>query len=159
MKLTSFTVIAFTSLTPLLASAQATDQTEMKPEETKISELADKTAFGADGYTSTDGATLYQTLCAGCHMPDGSGAEGAGAYPALKDNQKMEFSAYPISLIVNGLGAMPSFGTFLNDEQVVAVTSYIQSHLGNDYVPDATMDIVQNTRPVAPADPNTAEHE
>jgi mono/diheme cytochrome c family protein len=159
MKITLFTAIALCNLTPLLASAQSIDQPEMKLAETTISELANKAQFSADGYTSTDGETLYKTLCAGCHMPDGTGAVGAGQYPVLKGNGKLKFSAYPIKLIVNGLGAMPSFGTFLDDEQVVAVTSYIQSHLGNDYTPDATVDAVADARPAEPADPNTAEHE
>jgi len=150
---------ALASLTPLLAAAQSSDQTEMKPEEAKISAFADTAEFGADGYTSTDGEQLYQTLCAGCHMPDGSGAIGAGEYPALKGNEKLEFAGYSIYLIVNGQGAMPSFGTFLDDEQVVAVTSYIQSHLGNEYTPDARVEDVASARPDEPKNPNTAEHE
>ena len=92
-------------------------------------------------------------------MADGSGAVGAGEYPALRENPNLEFAAYPVMLIVNGQAAMPGFGSFLNDEQVVAVTSYIQTHLGNDYTPDATVEDVAITRPVDPADPNTAEHE
>lgn len=159
MKTIFFTAIALVGLTPLFAQAQATDQTEMKPAETMISELADKAEFGADGYTSTDGEALYQTLCAGCHMPDGGGAVGAGEYPALTGNTNLEFAGYAITLIVNGQGAMPSFGTFLDDEQVAAVTAYIQSNLGNSYTPDATAQMVADVRPAEPVDPNTAEHE
>ena len=141
-------------------AAQSTDaEVTARPQERAISAFADEQSFGPEGYSSTDGETLYQTLCAGCHMADGSGAVGAGEYPALKENPNLEFAAYPVMLIVNGQAAMPGFGSFLNDEQVVAVTSYIQTHLGNDYTPDATVEDVAITRPVDPADPNTAEHE
>ena len=72
-------------------------------------------------YTATDGETLYKTLCAGCHMPDGKGATGAGTYPALAGNANVEFASYPIHMVVNGQKAMPAFGPMLNNEQVVAV--------------------------------------
>ena len=41
-------------------------------------------------FTQRDGETLYRSICAGCHMPDGRGATGAGAYPALGRNAKLE---------------------------------------------------------------------
>lgn len=159
MKTALFTIAALTSFSALAAHAQSGDEAETKVQETNISAFADEMQFGSDGYTSTDGETLYQTLCAGCHMPDGSGAVGAGAYPALKGNTNLEYAAYPITLIVNGQAGMPGFGTFLDDEQIVALTSFIQSNLGNDYTPDATVETVAGARPTDPADPNTAEHE
>lgn len=114
--------------------------------------------FATTEYSTTDGEQLYKTLCAGCHMPDGSGAIGAGAYPALKNNQLLEYANYPVSLIVNGQAAMPSFGHLLTDEQIVAVTTYIQSNLGNGYTPDATVQMVANTRP-ADTTAQMGEHE
>lgn len=131
----------------------------MQPQETAVTAAAEGTQFGQGGYTSTDGEEIYQTLCAGCHMPDGGGAVGAGAYPALAGNSNLEYSGYAISLIVNGQKAMPAFGTFLNDEQIVALTTYLQTNLGNDYTPDATIESVADARPAEPVDPNTAEHE
>lgn len=114
-----------------------------------ISSVPDETAFDAvGGYTSTDGEVLYETLCAGCHMPEGQGASGAGDYPALSDNPNLEFAAYPITIIVNGQAAMPSLGHLLSDEQVLEVTNYIQSNLGNDYVPDGTLQMIADTRPI-----------
>lgn len=123
-----------------------------------ISDVPDPAAFDGDGYTSTDGEVLYDTFCAGCHMPDGEGAEGAGLYPALRDNPQLEFAAYPISIIVNGQGGMPALGHLLTDEQVLAVTSYIQSNLGNGYEPDGTVQMVSDVRPVEPSS-DLAEHE
>ncbi|WP_378942762.1 c-type cytochrome [Paracoccus sp. R86501] len=142
-----------------IAAAMSLSAVAVHAEPTQMSPYATDASFGAEGYTSTDGEVLYQTLCAGCHMPDGSGAVGAGKYPALKGNANLEYSAYPITLIVNGQAAMPAFGTFLNDEQVVALTTYLQTDLGNDFEPDATAEAVANARPATPEDTTKAEHE
>ena len=36
-----------------------------------------------------DGEHLYRAICQGCHMADGKGAQGAGAYPALAANPRL----------------------------------------------------------------------
>jgi mono/diheme cytochrome c family protein len=149
MKTVLLTIAALTSFSAVAAHAQSAD----------MSSFANDTVFGKAGYTSTDGEVLYQTLCAGCHMPDGAGAVGAGQYPALAKNPNLEYSAYPVTLIVNGQGGMPAFGTFLNDEQIVALTTYLQTGLGNEFEPDATAQTVADARPAAPENPNKAEHE
>ncbi|RJE79173.1 cytochrome c [Paracoccus sp. JM45] len=149
MKTSFLTIAALTSFCAVAAHAQSAD----------MSSFAEDTVFGSAGYTSTDGEVLYQTLCAGCHMPGGEGAVGAGHYPALSGNPNLEYSAYPITLIVNGQAGMPAFGTFLNDEQIVALTTYLQTGLGNSFEPDATLETVANSRPVEPEDTNKAEHE
>lgn len=123
-----------------------------------ISSVPDEAAFDGGGYTSSDGETLYNTFCAGCHMTDGRGAVGAGEYPALANNPYLEFAAYPVTIIVNGQAGMPSLGHLLDDEQVLAITSYIQSNLGNDYEPDGTLQLVADTRPQE-ASEELAEHE
>lgn len=157
MKTALFTAIAFCSLGSLAAQAQSANDTTARPHEEAITAMADDAPFVV-GYTSTDGEEIYNTLCAGCHMTDGSGAIGAGAYPALAENPNLEFASYPIYIIVNGQGGMPSLGQLLDDEQVAAVTSYIQSHLGNDYDPDATPQLVAESRPADQAT-DLAEHE
>lgn len=154
MKTVFLTAIAVLGVSAAAALAQSDNQNK-----TEISKLADEMEFGPAGYTSTDGEVLYQSLCAGCHMPDGGGAVGAGKYPVLKNNPNLEYSAYATSLILNGQKAMPSFGTFLNDEQVVAITDYIQTHLGNDYKTDGTVEAVADFRPEKPDNANTKEHE
>src|SRR5262245_42030055 len=84
-------------------------------------------------FTQQDGETLYRSICAGCHMPEGQGARGAGAYPALARNEKLAAAGYPVTLVVRGQKAMPAFGSQLNDEQVAAVVNYVRSHFGNAY--------------------------
>lgn len=158
MRTIFFTAIAFSSLGAFAAQAQTADDTTAKPQETAITAMAEEAEFGAGGYTTTDGEQIYNTLCAGCHMTDGGGAAGAGAYPALRSNEKLEFASYSVYIIVNGQGGMPSLATLLDDEQVVAVTAYIQSHLGNGYKPDATMEMVADSRP-ADQEAELAEHD
>ncbi len=87
-------------------------------------------------FTEAGGAAIYNSVCAGCHMPDGRGAAGAGAYPALANDERLVAAGYPIAMVLNGHGAMPSFGRSLSDAQVAAVVGFIRTHFGNAY-PDA----------------------
>jgi mono/diheme cytochrome c family protein len=96
------------------------------------------------------GEAVYGAVCAGCHMPDGEGAVGAGAYPALADNELLAAPSYPINLVIYGQGAMPPFGGLLDDRQIADVVNYVRSHFGNDFVAgefgQATAEDVAETR-------------
>ncbi|MBC9247885.1 cytochrome c [Paracoccus sp. 11-3] len=81
----------------------------------------------------TDGEAIYNAICSGCHMPDGAGAIGAGAYPALAGNANLEAADYPIYLIINGQKAMPPLGSYLDDAQIASVVNYIRHNLGNNF--------------------------
>jgi enamine deaminase RidA (YjgF/YER057c/UK114 family)/mono/diheme cytochrome c family protein len=153
MNKTVFSAIVLSGISATALHAQSTDT-----QNAFVTDVPYPDEFATTEYSTTDGEQLYSTLCAGCHMPDGSGAVGAGAYPALKNNQLLEYANYPVSVIVNGQAAMPSLGHLLSDEQVVAVTSYIQSGLGNGYTPDATVQMVADTRP-AEAASQMGEHQ
>jgi mono/diheme cytochrome c family protein len=82
------------------------------------------------------GDALYADICQGCHMPEGVGAIGAGAYPALARNPKLATTGYPLFLVIHGRKGMPPLGKLLTDQQVAAVVNYIRTHFGNDF-PDA----------------------
>ncbi|MBN8940216.1 MAG: cytochrome c [Rhizobiales bacterium] len=97
-------------------------------------------------FTYQDGESIYRYVCAGCHMPEGRGAIGAGAYPKLAGNTKLEASGYPVYLVVNGQKAMPSFGNQLNDAQVAAVVNYIRTNFGNNYTDPVSADDVKAVR-------------
>ena len=84
---------------------------------------------GKNGFITTNGKKLYDDSCAGCHMQDGKGAQGAGYYPPLAENSKMESKYYIISVVMNGLRGMPSFHSMMSDEQIAAVTQYVHSGL------------------------------
>jgi mono/diheme cytochrome c family protein len=87
----------------------------------------------AGAYPQQTGEDLYKGLCQGCHMPDAKGASGAGAYPALANNARLVAGIYPITVVVNGQRAMPSFGAELSDEQIANVINYVRTHFGNRY--------------------------
>lgn len=79
------------------------------------------------------GEELFANVCQGCHMPDGVGAAGAGAYPSLAGNGNLGASGYPVYLILNGRRAMPPFGDMMTDGQIAAVVNYVRTHFGNSY--------------------------
>jgi mono/diheme cytochrome c family protein len=96
--------------------------------------------------THQDGEAIYRNVCAGCHMPDGRGAVGAGAYPAVARNAKLEAAGYPVLLVVNGRKAMPPFAQQLDDNQVAAVVNYIRGNFGNAYADRVSADDVKAAR-------------
>lgn len=80
-----------------------------------------------------DGKEIYNSLCASCHMTDGLGAKGAGFYPSLVNNEKLESPIYIEDVILYGVHAMPAIGGLLNDEQIANVINYVRSHFDNHY--------------------------
>lgn len=93
------------------------------------------------------GKDVYDSVCAGCHMPNGEGAEGAGEYPALAGNENLLTPDYPIYIILNGQKAMPPIGGILDDTQIADVVNYIRTSFGNDYTEDpATPERVSDAR-------------
>ena len=89
--------------------------------------------FGRGGFTEQGGEAIFKNVCQGCHMPDAKGAVGAGMYPALAKNPKLEVAGYPIAVVVNGQKAMPAFGGMFTDQQVADVVNYVRTHFGNNY--------------------------
>jgi mono/diheme cytochrome c family protein len=57
----------------------------------------------------------------------------AGAYPALANNPRLSADAYPVFMVAQGQGGMPAFKSFLDDEQIAAVVTYIRTHNGNAF--------------------------
>lgn len=96
--------------------------------------------------TQTEGKDIYGAVCAGCHMPQGEGAVGAGRYPPLANNETLEAAGYPIYVIIHGQKAMPPLGGILNDEQIAAVVEYIRTNFGNDYSEEVTVQEVTDSR-------------
>jgi mono/diheme cytochrome c family protein len=79
------------------------------------------------------GEQVYKQVCAACHMADGKGAVGAGAFPSLANNPRLAAPAYPIVMVAKGKGGMPWFNDTLNPAQIAGVVTYIRTHFGNDY--------------------------
>lgn len=110
---------------------------------------------GKTGFFTTNGKKLYDDSCAGCHMQKGNGAQGAGYYPPLANNSKMQSKYYIISVLINGLRGMPSFHSMMNDEQIAAVTQYVHSDLNNFTDTVTTANVAQLRHDFPPgADPS-----
>jgi mono/diheme cytochrome c family protein len=123
------------SLLPLFAHAQA------------VGPSASEGAFSIGSrFVERSGEGLYVNVCQGCHMPDGRGATGAGAYPSLAGNNHLETVGYPIAIILNGQRAMPPFGAMMSDDQVAAVVNYVRTHFGNSYHDAVTVEDVRAAR-------------
>jgi mono/diheme cytochrome c family protein len=101
---------------------------------------------GPMAFPEQGGEALYRAVCQGCHMPNGQGASGAGAYPALAGNVHLEASGYPVLMVLNGHGAMPSFANALTDLQIADVVTYVRSHFGNTYADPVTPAAVKAAR-------------
>jgi mono/diheme cytochrome c family protein len=97
------------------------------------------TPMTANGsFVMRDGEAIYRYVCAACHMQDAKGAQGAGIYPALAGNPKLNSSAYIVTVVTHGLRGMPEFGAMLDDEQIAAVAGYIRTHFGNSFAQPVT---------------------
>ena len=87
----------------------------------------------AGAFPQQTGEDIFKGVCQGCHMPDAKGATGAGKYPALAANTKLETAGYPVSVVLHGQKAMPWFSDYFTDTQVANVVNYVRSHFGNHY--------------------------
>jgi mono/diheme cytochrome c family protein len=94
-------------------------------------------------FAKMDGAGIYSHVCQGCHMPQGQGAKGAGAYPALAQDPNLASAPYIVLTVLEGRKNMPAFGlgshgedkrlVELTDAQVADVANYVRNHFGNHY--------------------------
>jgi mono/diheme cytochrome c family protein len=84
-------------------------------------------------FAEQSGEALYVNVCQACHMPDGKGAIGAGAYPALAGDANLAVGASPVAVVINGQRGMPPVGFLMSDEQVAAVVNYVRTHFSNTY--------------------------
>lgn len=97
-------------------------------------------------FAETTGEELFANICQGCHMPDGGGAAGAGAYPSLVADKNLEARGYPVYLVINGRKAMPPFGAMMTDPQIAAVVNYLRTHFDNNYQDAVTASEVRDAR-------------
>lgn len=84
-----------------------------------------------EAFAVRGGDRLYLAACASCHMQDGRGAQGAGVYPALAGNPKMQTPEYVAVLILRGAGGMPGFQEELTDGQVADIINHVRQGLNS----------------------------
>jgi mono/diheme cytochrome c family protein len=98
---------------------------------------------------SLNGEQIYAHICQGCHMPEGRGAVGAGAYPKLAANKNFISWRFVALTVLDGRNGMPPFGfpagrgmdsgpAHLSDAQIADVVNYVRSHFGNAYKAEVT---------------------
>jgi len=126
VSLASITAQAFAQAAPETASS-AGHVTGTRPGD------ADGAFVSPFRFSEPDGEKIYRRVCAGCHMPDAKGAKGAGFYPALASNPKLQASGYPTMVVVHGLNGMPPFADAMTDQQIADVINYVRTHFGNRY--------------------------
>jgi len=133
--------IILAGLVLLTMSAQAGDGVAVSGSSSGHANL-----LGSSHFAATDGEHLYNGVCAACHMPNALGGSGAGSYPALARNDKLATASYPVMMVMNGHGAMPSFRENMTDAQVAAVVGYVRTHFGNNYTDPVSLDEVRQVR-------------
>jgi mono/diheme cytochrome c family protein len=79
------------------------------------------------------GEEVYTQVCQACHMADAKGGSGAATIPALAKNPRLADAGYPIGMVLQGRGAMPSLTDLLSPSQIAAVVTYVRTHFGNSY--------------------------
>ena len=96
--------------------------------------LAFLVACEQGGGKGTNGAELYQSLCATCHGPKGKPSEVMVARLAVKDLTSQELRARITPALVEAqvrTGSknklMPSFTGAMSDDQIKAVAAYVSS--------------------------------
>ena len=92
------------------------------------------------------GQAIFTNVCQGCHMSQAQGAVGAGMYPALAKDDKLETAGYPVAVVTHGQKAMPAFGPLLNDQQIADVVNYVRGNFGNKYKDKVKPDDVKAQR-------------
>jgi mono/diheme cytochrome c family protein len=123
ISLLAATAVAFGAVTTAIAAAP-------RP----VTNDAADGAFAAGGkFGENNGEQMYRRVCAACHMPDAKGAIGAGYYPALAKNPKLEAGGYPLSVLMQGLNGMPPLGKMMTDQQAADTVNYVRTHFGNKY--------------------------
>lgn len=105
--------------------------------------VSDGSFESEERFLEKGGEAIFKNVCAACHMPDAKGAEGAARYPSLAGNPKLRVASYPVFVVANGQGAMPSFARRLTPEQISSVINYVRTHFGNAYSDAVTPGEVQ----------------
>lgn len=93
--------------------------------------------------TAPDGEQIYMARCLSCHQMNGQGVPGV--FPPLVESEWVTGEKTPLigivlhgvmgEMEVNGVtysGAMPPWGSYLTDEDIAALLTYIRSSWGNE---------------------------
>jgi mono/diheme cytochrome c family protein len=87
--------------------------------------------FRGPPFAMQGGEAVYAGVCQGCHMADAKGATGAGMYPALASNPRLESAGYVLTMVMDGHRGMPPFRGHFTNLQIADVVNYVRTHFGN----------------------------
>lgn len=115
----------------------ATDTPATFGDQRQVAELQGKPSQPKAG-AAADGAALYAARCAACHQANGAGVPGA--FPPLAGSEWLATDAKRLAaLVLHGMtgsitvkgqaynGAMPAFGTQLDDTEIAAVLTHVRT--------------------------------
>ncbi len=85
-------------------------------------------------------------------MAHGTGAQGAGRYPALAGNPRLATPQYAMTVVLNGLHGMPPFRGVLSDQQVADVVNYLVRDLNGHDATLTTEDVAAARLPLNTTD-------
>jgi mono/diheme cytochrome c family protein len=92
----------------------------------------------------TSGKSTYATLCQGCHMEQGQGADHVGA-PLAGSKLVNADPSVVVRILTAGkegkIGLMPPVGATMSDEDLAGVLTYIRGSFGNQAVPLSPADV------------------
>ena len=101
-----------------------------------------------------DGAAVYASRCAACHQATGAGLPGV--FPPLVASEWVDGKASTlVAIVLHGIegaltvkgntynGAMPAFGTQLQDAEIAALLTHVRSEWGNAGEAITTEDVAQ----------------
>jgi mono/diheme cytochrome c family protein len=122
-------------------------------------QIEDLQPKGEEEILKAKGLLVYNSICSGCHQPDGSGSAAQFAPPLAGSEWVLEKDpARIIRIVLHGLsgpikvkdkeygqGAMVAWGPVLSDEQIAHVLTYARNSWGNK-APVVTIDEVKKAR-------------
>lgn len=101
-----------------------------------------ETSVGATVAAKLDGKSIFTANCAACHQADGNGVPQV--FPPLAGSEWVRGNeALLAQILIHGVtgpmevagqqynGAMPAFGSSMDDAELAAVATYIRSEWGN----------------------------
>jgi cytochrome c-L len=83
--------------------------------------------YNGDGEAIADGKKLFK-LCAGCHMPDGTGRMGPNIVDASHKYERVATAHGEFEVIYGGAaGAMQAFGKRFDQDQILKIMAYVDT--------------------------------
>jgi cytochrome c551 len=119
-----FTWILVACLALILSACASASTTAAPAEGQPVTEIeATSTVQEEAAAPEIDAAAIYSSRCAGCHGADRSGRNG----PALLPENLTKDPADYTTIITDGSGPMPAWGSRLSAEEINALVNFILS--------------------------------